>query len=240
MKTALESQRAGLFHGHLNLTRVPMLLINTIGADLRFFWAQRSFLAIFCPTNVTSTTPTMAGSLQLAVKTLPNPTKPHQHPHECLRYRRRCRRRQFGRRSGHHHRRGWAQVSRRRLEGTFHLRTEGKNHQRPHNNTQWHNNQSGCRLTDAGSKRVQITQQSAGIMREKWTKKQQLLWTDAAAANGIQMQQPTRSLVRYKNERMRSAGEEGNITSNTTINQSGCYCVFFVVLLVLLFLSVID
>ena len=52
----------------------PVVVLNTIGAEVDFFSAQRSFLAIFSPTNDTSTTPTMAGSLQIAAPTTPNPT----------------------------------------------------------------------------------------------------------------------------------------------------------------------
>ena len=41
---------------------------------LIFFGIQRSFLAIFTPKFETSTTPTMAGSLQTAAQPPPNPT----------------------------------------------------------------------------------------------------------------------------------------------------------------------
>eukprot|EP00956_Cyclotella_meneghiniana_P006392 scaffold8377_cov75-Cyclotella_meneghiniana.AAC.1 len=52
----------------------PVVLSKGIGAEVDLFQTQRSFLAIFSPTNDTSTTPTMAGSLQTVDQTLPNST----------------------------------------------------------------------------------------------------------------------------------------------------------------------
>ena len=52
----------------------PVVVSKGIGAEVDFFQTQRSFFAIFSPTNDTSTTPTMAGSLQIAAPTTPNPT----------------------------------------------------------------------------------------------------------------------------------------------------------------------
>eukprot|EP00956_Cyclotella_meneghiniana_P036508 scaffold126506_cov50-Cyclotella_meneghiniana.AAC.1 len=55
-------------------TDSPVVVLKGIGAELRFFSLNASFLAIFSPTIDTSTTLTMAGSLQIAAQTTPNPT----------------------------------------------------------------------------------------------------------------------------------------------------------------------
>eukprot|EP00956_Cyclotella_meneghiniana_P023958 scaffold47564_cov54-Cyclotella_meneghiniana.AAC.1 len=48
----------------------PVVVLNTIGAEVDFIQLN----ALLAPTNDTSTTPTMAGSLQIAAPTIPNPT----------------------------------------------------------------------------------------------------------------------------------------------------------------------
>ena len=170
----------------------------------------------------------------------PNPTKPHQYHHECLCDWRRRRRHRFGRYSHQNHNRGHQQVNESGDGVVFHLRTEGKGHKRPHNNTQWHNNQSGCGRGYAGVVQTEITATISRNGEGNNAKIQQLLWTIAAAVDGNWTQQPTGSTVKYKNERMRRVGEEGGITSNTTINQSGWYCYFLFCCLWGLVLSVID
>ena len=72
-----------------------------------------------------------------------------------------------------------------------------------------------------GSKRIQITQQSAVMEVEKWEKIQQLLDKFAAAREVMQTQQPTGHTDNNNNEQMQRAGEEGGSRNNTTINQSG-------------------
>ena len=57
-----------------NTTDSSVVVLKGIGAELRFFLLNASFLAIFSPTIDTSTTSTMAGSLQIAAQTTPNPT----------------------------------------------------------------------------------------------------------------------------------------------------------------------
>ena len=51
-----------------------MVVLNTIGAKVDFFELNALFSPFLAPTNDTSTTSTMAGSLQIAAPTIPNPT----------------------------------------------------------------------------------------------------------------------------------------------------------------------
>eukprot|EP00956_Cyclotella_meneghiniana_P012248 scaffold17413_cov55-Cyclotella_meneghiniana.AAC.11 len=51
-----------------------MVVLDTIGAEIDFFQLNALFSPFLAPTNDTSTTPTMAGSLQIADPTTPNPT----------------------------------------------------------------------------------------------------------------------------------------------------------------------
>eukprot|EP00956_Cyclotella_meneghiniana_P036210 scaffold122829_cov30-Cyclotella_meneghiniana.AAC.3 len=71
-----------------------------------------------------------------------------------------------------------------------------------------------------GSITVKQMQQSTGIEVEIWRKIQQLFDTFLAAGVGKRTQQPTEFDENDNNERMRRAGEEGGIESNTTINRS--------------------
>ena len=65
---------------------------------------------------------------------------------------------------------------------------------------------------------------------------QQILDLFVADHNKLKTQQPTGYTENDKNKRMRRAGEEGDIASNTTINQEVKMMLFFVVLLVFIIL----
>eukprot|EP00956_Cyclotella_meneghiniana_P033032 scaffold92818_cov60-Cyclotella_meneghiniana.AAC.2 len=52
----------------------PAVVLNTIGAEVDFFVLNALFSPFLAPTNDTSITPTIAGSLQIAAPTTPNPT----------------------------------------------------------------------------------------------------------------------------------------------------------------------
>ena len=74
-----------------NTKLIYWTITKTVKAIIIFFGSQRSFLTIFTPEIQTSTTVTMAGSLQIAAQLQPN----SNNPHECLRYWRRCRWHEF-------------------------------------------------------------------------------------------------------------------------------------------------
>eukprot|EP00956_Cyclotella_meneghiniana_P011606 scaffold16320_cov44-Cyclotella_meneghiniana.AAC.1 len=78
-------------------------------------------------------------------------------------------------------------------------------------------------------------QQSARIEGEIMRKIQQIFDLFVADHNQSKTQQPTGYTENEENERMRWVGEEGDIASNTTINQEAKRedgAIFFVVLLV--------
>ena len=78
----------------------PVMVLNTIGADIDFFVISALFLP-FSPEQTTR----HSDHGQQPPNSRPSTTQPHQHPHKGLCYRRRCRRGWLSRHSRHKHHR---------------------------------------------------------------------------------------------------------------------------------------